>query len=249
MLPKSFLARPLAHRAYHDKAHGRVENSLSAVKSAIEHGYGIEIDVQLASDGVAMVFHDYDLRRLTIEQGPLAQRSSAQLAQIPLMGDSTMIPTLAQVMDLVAGRVPVLIELKDQDGGLGPNTGPMGKAVAQVLEPYKGPVAVMSFNPHAMAEMGRLLPDVPRGLTTGLFNPTDWPTIAQPTLERLSQIPDYSHVGASFISHYHQELDHPRVSELNTQGAAILCWTIRSTEQATAAREYADNITFEGYAA
>jgi glycerophosphoryl diester phosphodiesterase len=205
--------------------------------------------VQLASDGVAMVFHDYDLRRLTIEQGPLAQRSSAQLAQIPLMGDSTMIPTLAQVMDLVAGRVPVLIELKDQDGGLGPNTGPMGKAVAQVLEPYKGPVAVMSFNPHAMAEMGRLLPDVPRGLTTGLFNPTDWPTIAQPTLERLSQIPDYSHVGASFISHYHQELDHPRVSELNTQGAAILCWTIRSTEEATAAREYADNITFEGYAA
>jgi glycerophosphoryl diester phosphodiesterase len=249
MLPKSFLARPLAHRAYHDKAHGRVENSLSAVKSAIEHGYGIEIDVQLASDGVAMVFHDYDLRRLTREQGPLAQRSSAQLAQIPLMGDSTMIPTLAQVMDLVAGRVPVLIELKDQDGGLGPNTGPMGKAVAQVLEPYKGPVAVMSFNPHAMAEMGRLLPDVPRGLTTGLFNPTDWPTIAQPTLERLSQIPDYSHVGASFISHYHQELDHPRVSELNTQGAAILCWTIRSTEEATAAREYADNITFEGYAA
>jgi glycerophosphoryl diester phosphodiesterase len=249
MLPKSFLARPLAHRAYHDKAHGRVENSLSAVKSAIEHGYGIEIDVQLASDGVAMVFHDYDLRRLTIEQGPLAQRSSAQLAQIPLMGDSTMIPTLAQVMELVAGRVPVLIELKDQDGGLGPNTGPMGKAVAQVLEPYKGPVAVMSFNPHAMAEMGRLLPDVPRGLTTGLFNPTDWPTIAQPTLERLSQIPDYSHVGASFISHYHQELDHPRVSELNTQGAAILCWTIRSTEQATTAREYADNITFEGYAA
>ena len=249
MLPKSFLARPLAHRAYHDKAHGRVENSLSAVKSAIEHGYGIEIDVQLASDGVAMVFHDYDLRRLTIEQGPLAQRSSAQLAQIPLMGDSTMIPTLAQVMDLVAGRVPVLIELKDQDGGLGPNTGPMGKAVAQVLEPYKGPVAVMSFNPHAMAEMGRLLPDVPRGLTTGLFNPTDWPTIAQPTLERLSQIPDYSHVGASFISHYHQELDHPRVSELNTQGAAILCWTIRSTEEATAARKYADNITFEGYAA
>ncbi|MBU0862508.1 MAG: phosphodiesterase, partial [Alphaproteobacteria bacterium] len=211
------------------------------------HGYGIEIDVQLASDGVPMVFHDYDLRRLTIEQGPLAQRSSAQLAMIPLMGDSTTIPTLAQVLDLVAGRVPVLIELKDQDGGLGPNTGPMGKAVAQVLEAYKGPVAVMSFNPHAMAEMARLLPDVPRGLTTGSFNPADWPTIAQPTLERLSLIPDYDHVGASFISHYHKELNQPRVAELNTQGAAILCWTIRSAEDAATARQYADNITFEGY--
>jgi glycerophosphoryl diester phosphodiesterase len=247
MLPKSFLARPLAHRAHHDKAHGRVENSLTAIKSAITHGYGIEIDVQLASDGVPMVFHDYDLRRLTIEQGPLAQRSSAQLAMIPLMGDSTTIPTLAQVLELVAGRVPVLIELKDQDGGLGPNTGPMGKAVAHVLEAYKGPVAVMSFNPHAMAEMARLLPDVPRGLTTGSFNPADWPTIAQPTLERLSLIPDYDHVGASFISHYHKELNQPRVAELNTQGAAILCWTIRSAEDAATARQYADNITFEGY--
>lgn len=247
MLPKSLLARPLAHRAHHDKAHGRVENSLTAIKSAITHGYGIEIDVQLASDGVPMVFHDYDLRRLTIEQGPLAQRSSAQLAMIPLMGDSTTIPTLAQVLDLVAGRVPLLIELKDQDGGLGPNTGPMGKAVAQVLEAYKGPVAVMSFNPHAMAEMARLLPDVPRGLTTGSFNPADWPTIAQPTLERLSLIPDYDHVGASFISHYHKELNQPRVAELNTQGAAILCWTIRSAEDAATARQYADNITFEGY--
>ncbi|WP_386680192.1 glycerophosphodiester phosphodiesterase family protein [Loktanella sp. R86503] len=247
MLPKSFLARPLAHRAHHDKAHRRVENSLTAIKSAITHGYGIEIDVQMASDGVPMVFHDYDLRRLTIEQGPVAQRSSAQLAMIPLMGDSTTIPTLAQVLELVAGRVPLLIELKDQDGSLGPNTGPMGKAVAQMLESYKGPVAVMSFNPHAMAEMARLLPDVPRGLTTGSFNPTDWPTIAQPTLERLSLIPDYDHVGASFISHYHKELDHPRVAELRTRGAAVLCWTIRSAEAATAARQYADNITFEGY--
>ena len=250
MLPKSFVTRPIAHRAYHDKAHGRVENSLTSIKEAITHGYGIEIDLQLASDGVPMVFHDYDLRRLTIEQGAIAQRSSAQLAQIPLMGDSSTIPSLAQVLEVVAGRVPLLIEIKDQDGGLGPQIGPMGKAVAQVLESYKGPVAVMSFNPHAVAEMAKLLPDVPRGLTTGSFNPADWPAIPQPTLERLSQIPDYGHVGASFISHYHRELDHPRVKELNEQhGAAVLCWTIRSPEEATAARQYADNITFEGYAA
>ncbi len=250
MLPKSFVTRPIAHRAYHDKAHGRVENSISSIKSAIEHGYGIEIDLQLASDGVPVVFHDYDLRRLTIEQGPVAQRSSAQLAQIPLMGDTTNIPTLEDVLKLVAGRVPLLIEMKDQDGALGPDVGPLGKAVAAVLAPYKGPVAVMSFNPHAMAEMARLLPEVPRGLTTGSFNPKDWPAIAQPTLERLSEIPDYGHVGASFISHYHKELDHPRVTELNQQhGAAVLCWTIRSPEDATKAREYADNITFEGYAA
>lgn len=249
MLPKSFVTRPIAHRAFHDKTHGRVENSLSAVKAAITHGYGIEIDLQLASDGVPMVFHDYDLRRLTIEQGPIAQRSSAQLAQIPLMGDNGTIPTLTDVLKLVAGRVPVLIELKDQDGALGPDIGPMGKAVAAVLADYKGPAAVMSFNTHAVAEMSRLLPDVPRGLTTGSFDTDDWPTIAVPTLDRLRDIPDYDHVGASFISHYHRELDQPRIADLRHQGAAILCWTIRSPAEADAARVFADNITFEGYSA
>ncbi|SEN32536.1 Glycerophosphoryl diester phosphodiesterase [Loktanella fryxellensis] len=250
MLPKLFVSRPIAHRAYHDTAHGRAENSLTAVRYAVEHGYGIEIDLQLSSDGVPMVFHDYDLRRMTDQQGAVAQRHSDQLTQIALRGDSTPIPTLADVLATVAGRVPVLIELKDQDGALGATIGPMGRAVAAVLEPYKGPAAVMSFNPHMIAEMAELLPQVPRGLTTGSFSRSDWPTVPEATLARLADIPDYGTVGASFISHYHRELDHPRVAELNEQhGAAILCWTIRSPEEALAARQHADNITFEGYAA
>ncbi|KQI67970.1 phosphodiesterase [Loktanella sp. 3ANDIMAR09] len=249
MLPSSFLARPIAHRAYHDAGKGRAENALSSVAAAVAGGYGIEVDLQCASDGVPVVFHDYDLRRMTIEMGPIAQRSSAQLAQIPLMGDGGTIPTLKQVLDVVAGRVPLLLEIKDQDGGLGPNTGPIGRAVAALLEHYTGDVAVMSFNPHHVAEMARLIPDVPRGLTTGGFDIAGWPTIPQPTLERLSGIPDYDHVGASFISHDRAELDHPQVTDLKSRGAQVLTWTIRSPEQEAEARKIADNITFEGYPA
>jgi len=249
MLPADFLTRPIAHRALHDKAVGRVENSPSAIQAAIEKGYGIEIDLQLSKDGVPMVFHDYALNRLTNETGAVAQRTAAELSQITLTGGTDTIPALAEVLEQVSGRVPLLIEIKDQDGVLGPKVGPLEDATAALLKDYKGPVAVMSFNPHSVAHMETLLPDVPRGLTTCNYVAEDWPTIPKATRERLAQIPDYEMAGACFISHQHDELDAERVAELAKMGAKILCWTIRSTEQEKNARQIADNITFEGYLA
>ena len=78
-LPRAFLQTPLAHRAYHNRALGRVENSASAVQAALDAGYGIELDVQLSSDGQAMVFHDEDLDRLTSQTGPVHLRTAADL--------------------------------------------------------------------------------------------------------------------------------------------------------------------------
>ena len=83
-LPPAFLDRPIAHRALHDKSQGRPENSVEAIRAAVEAGYGIEIDLQLSSDGEAMVFHDYDLARLTAVEGPVRTRSAAELGAIPL---------------------------------------------------------------------------------------------------------------------------------------------------------------------
>ena len=124
-LPDSFFARPIAHRALHDAA--VAENSLAAVEAAIAQGYGIEIDIQPARDGTPMVFHDYDLGRLTAQTGLITQYSAAELGEIKLTGGGGTIPTLAQVLNVVAGRVPLLIEIKDQDGTLGPNVGPLGR--------------------------------------------------------------------------------------------------------------------------
>jgi glycerophosphoryl diester phosphodiesterase len=107
----------------------------------------------------------------------------------------------------------------------------------------------MSFNPHSVARMAVLAPQVPRGLTTSAYDPEDWSPLPEDTCTRLRGIPDYDRTGASFLSHEAADLARPRVAELKAQGAAVLCWTIRSPEAEDRARQVAQNITFEGYAA
>ncbi|EIE49752.1 phosphodiesterase [Salipiger aestuarii] len=248
-LPSAFLERPIAHRALHDSERGRPENSLSAISAAIQAGYGIEIDLQLSRDGEAMVFHDDDLSRLTTQTGPVRQHSAAELGAITLRHGHDPIPTLVQVLALVAGKAPLLIEIKDQDGAMGPNVGALETAAARALAGYIGPVAVMSFNPASVAAMARRAPGLPRGLTTCGWDAEDQPLVPEATRARLRGIPDYDAVGACFISHDKSDLSRPRVADLKRDGAAVLCWTVRSPEQETEARKIAQNITFEGYAA
>ncbi|MEQ6249256.1 glycerophosphodiester phosphodiesterase family protein [Sulfitobacter sp. HNIBRBA3233] len=247
-LPDSFTQVPLAHRALHDIHDGRPENSRAAILAAVDAGYGIEIDVQLSADGAAMVFHDYHLERLTDAQGAVQLLSAAELKAIALRGGQEGIPDLPEVLATIAGRVPLLIELKDQDGAMGPKVGPLEAAVAEALEGYAGDVAVMSFNPHSVAEMQRLCPTVPRGLTTSAYVPSEWP-LPVTVCDRLREIPDYDTVGAGFISHELSDLDRPRVAALKEAGAVIACWTVRSPAEEAQARKVADTITFEGYAA
>lgn len=254
-LPGAFLRAPLAHRALHDASARRPENSLSAIRAAVDAGYGIEIDLQLSADGEAMVFHDDTLERLTGAAGRTDGRPAAALNALPLLGsDSDCIPTLAQALAAVSGKVALLIELKDQSGRMGPDDGRLAAATARALRGYAGPVAVMSFNPEMVARMTELAPDLPRGLTSYAFPPRDFPQAAgNPALEahraRLAAIADYDRAGASFVSHHWRDLANPRLAELRLQGAAILCWTIRSREDERAARRVAQNITFEGYLA
>jgi glycerophosphoryl diester phosphodiesterase len=248
-LPDALRRLPVAHRALHDRSARRPENSRAAIRAAIAAGYAIEIDLQLSADGHAMVFHDDTLGRLTADHGPLRARSAAQLGAILLKDADDGIPTFAEVLALVAGRVPLLVEIKDQDGAMGPGVGVLEAAAARCLAGYRGDVAVMSFNPHSMAEMARLLPRVPRGLTTSAYDVADWAPLPPAVCDRLRSIPDYDRVGACFISHEWTDLDRPRVAELAAAGADVLCWTIRSPEAEAEARRVACNVTFEGYAA
>ncbi len=248
-LPEPFKTIPIAHRGYHDRDGGILENSLSSVQAAVTAGYGIEIDIQPSQDGVAMVFHDYALDRLTDQTGAIAQRTAKDLSKTTLKGMSEHIPTLSMVLKAVSGKVPLLIELKDQDGQMGANTGSLEQAVAQALHRYQGDVAVMSFNPHSVQLMAEYAPQCPRGLITCAYDAAHWPLIPEKRRNQLRDIPNFDATGASFISHEAADLRRARVAELRTQGAAILCWTIRSEAQEADARQFADNITFEGYAA
>lgn len=248
-LPAAFLGAPIAHRALHDRNRGRVENSPAAVAAAVEAGYGIEIDLQLSSDGVAMVFHDDDLDRLTAERGPVRARPSAALRGIGLTGGSDRIPTFAEVLAMVGGRVPLLVEFKDQSMRMSGSDGRLEAAAAADLAGYSGPVALMSFNPDIVAGLAGRLPALPRGLTTSAYDPADWAPLPEADCARLRSIPDFDRVGASFISHEAADLARPLVAELKARGARVLTWTIRSPAEEARARRVAENVTFEGYPA
>lgn len=248
-LPKSLQTVPLCHRGYHDHGAGIIENSASAFRAAIAAGYGIELDVQRSADDVPVVFHDDDLDRLTDATGDFRKRRAADLGRIRLRGSTDTIPTLREVLDLVAGRAPLLIEIKENWNTMEKTDGVLEKAVAALLADYAGPVAVMAFNPHCIAHMARLAPKVARGLTTEAYDPALSAPIPPEVCARLRDIPDYEATQSSFISHQASDLSRPRVAELKAQGAAILCWTIRSPAEEAAARRIVHNITFEGYPA
>ena len=249
MLAKSFFQSPITHRTLHDVTDGRPENSIAGAQTAIEQGYGIEIDLQLSKDGVPMVFHDYSLERLTHETGAVAQYTAAELSDIALKGGDEGIPTFEAFLDFVNGQVPLLVEIKDQDGALGPNVGVLAKATCALMARYKGDQALMSFNPHTVAKCAEYAPDIARGLVTDPFLEKDWPFVPEQRREELAGIPDYDRVGATFISHNVSYLTGANVARLKDQGAAVFCWTVRSAKQEKIARQVAQNITFERYLA
>jgi len=246
-LAQSFTARPIAHRGLHDAGAGVIENSLTAFDRAMRMGYGIEMDLQLSADGVPMVFHDDTLDRLTNATGPVHGRAAQSLCDLQLKGSEDRIPTLAQVLHKVDGAVPLLIELKDQSGGLGPADTALEEATAEVLKGYHGDVAVMSFNPHMVAAMAGLAPEIPRGLTTCGFIPSKWPHLPPEDCMTLRSIVAFDEVGAQFVSHDWTDLGSPRVAELKERGIPILCWTITNRHDELQARLIAHTVTFEGY--
>lgn len=249
VLPQVFLDAPIAHRALHDVAQGRPENSRAAIRAAMDAGYGIEIDLQLSQDGEAMVFHDYDMGRLAGRSGPIRQLAASEAEGVALLyGDGEGIPTLPEVLEIVAGKVPLLIELKDQDGAMGSDIGSLERATAEALADYSGPVALMSFNPNSVALLADLAPELPRGLVTSAYDPAEWP-LSKTICDYLREIPDFDRTGSSFISHEVEDLDRGRVTELKQQGVPILCWTVTSAAQESEARTVADNVTFEQYLA
>lgn len=148
-----------AHRGLHGD--GVPENSLAAFEKAAENGFGIELDIQLSKDGEVVVFHDYTLERMTGDRRHLAELTLDELKTFRLSGTGEKIPTLSEVLELINGRVPLLIELKGEDLNLG--LCPRSDAI---LSEYKGPYCVESFNPMLLLWYRNNRPDVARGILT-----------------------------------------------------------------------------------
>ena len=155
--------RLYAHRGLH--AAGVPENSLPAFEAACRAGYGIELDVQMTADGALVVFHDDDLLRVCGEAGIVQALTLAQLKTRRLAGGEERIPTLDEVLALVDGRAPLLVEIKNSR-----RIGALTRAVAARLDAYAGPYVLESFTPLALHILRRERPQAPRGQLVAAFS-------------------------------------------------------------------------------
>ena len=248
-LGEEFFGSPIAHRGLHDCdgvfGTGRAENSFAAFEAAIERGYGIEIDVQLSADGVPVVFHDRSLKRLFKINKLVSDLPIDKLKQLLLTNRET-IPTFDEFLEFISGKVPVLVELKDQNTFFDKNTVGIEDLIARSLRIYEGPVAVMSFNPYLVKKFGFKLPQIPRGLVTEAFKRSDWPELGKKKLKWLRSLSGVLETASSFISHDHLDLRSKYISQIPTS-TRIFSWTIRDKRELALALKRSDNVTFEGF--
>ena len=227
----ALIAKPFAHRGLHGR--GIVENSRAAFEAAIAAGHGIELDVQVSGDGQALVIHDYQLERLTEGVGPICGMVSAELEKIRLRGSGETIPTLAEVLGLIAGRAPLLIEVKSP----GRRVAALSRAVGDALHAYIGPVAVMSFNPEIGRWFAANAPDVLRGLVV-----TEAGRRWRGTLTRYLAL---WRSRAEFLAYDVRDLPSRFASRQRAQGLPVLTWTCRSDADRARAALHADQIIYE----
>lgn len=226
-------ARPIAHRGFHDLNDKRWENTLSAFSAAIERGYAIECDVHLSADGVPIVIHDDDLRRLTGTEGFVWQRTAAEMAQLRVGGTDDHQPTLRELLDLVDGRVPLVVEIKGTPG----HDAGLVKAVGRLLKRYEGQVAIMSFDHWLIREFETEVPGIPGGLTA-------YGTANHETEAHFSML---AH-GIAFTSYAAGDLPNRFVSFVREKlGMPVITWTIRDQPAIDLTFRYADQMTFEGF--
>ena len=236
MTPDWLRERPIAHRGLHGD--GVPENSLAAFEAAARAGYPVELDVRLTADGVPVVVHDVRLERLCGVDAAVAELERADLADLTLLDSGAGVPTLADALATVDGRVPVLVEVKSRE-----RPGAVEAAVARVLDGYDGAFAVQSFNPLTVWWFRRHRPGWPRGQVAGrLGDVPDAGPLARFVCRRLLASPL---ARPGFVAYEHDALPYWPVTLHRRLGVPVLAWTVRTPAGLEHAREHADNVIFE----
>ncbi|WP_181013694.1 glycerophosphodiester phosphodiesterase family protein [Agrobacterium rosae] len=225
---------PIAHRGYHDQNKLVWENTLTAFSRAIEAGFAIECDLQLASDSVPVVFHDDEMTRLTGIKGDVRERTSGELGLLSVGQTKDKVPTLKQLLKLCAGKVPLVLELKGREAA-GIDDG-FAEAVLEVLEGYEGHVALMSFDHHLLKDLKAAGSPWPLGLTAEGAKP-----------ENFFKHDEAMQIGLDFISYAWAHLPNSFIEAQKKLGLPIITWTVRDENGRETSYKYADQITFEGF--
>lgn len=244
-------ARPIAHRGLHDAAKGVIENSMSAARAAIAGGFGVECDVQLTADGELVVFHDETLERLTDGDGAVATHRADELIRLRLRGSSDAIPAFPDFLAAIGGRTPIVVEIKSAFNG---DTTAAQRA-AQTLAHYDGPVAIESFDPDQIAFLRARAAALgiahrPLGIVgEAQYGEADWPQLSAAQRAELTHFLHYTRTLPDFLSWNVRDLPHAIPLLLrDALRIPITAWTVRSPEAAARAREWTDQIVFEGFA-
>lgn len=227
---------PIAHRGYHDK--NIPENSLAAFSKAVEKGYAIELDVQLLADGTVVVFHDDSLSRMTGNDGYIKYLNKEDLKVLKLKGTKEYIPTLEETLKLVDGKVPILIEIKNQY-----KVGSLEQKVIDMLKDYEGEYAVQSFNPFSLGYIKKHAPNILRGQLSGSFKKSNLSWIKRVLLKKMRFNKKVSQ--PDFISYEASALPNRFVKKY--KNLPLLAWTVRSKEEYLKVIKYCDNIIFEKF--
>jgi glycerophosphoryl diester phosphodiesterase len=243
--PDWLTARPVAHRGLHDAARGIIENMPGAVQAAVDGNFSIEVDLQLAADGEAMVHHDDALGRLTEGSGALLGMTAAELRAVKFRNTSERMMSLGELCALVKGRVPLVIELKSHFDG----DRKLVARMAQVLAPYAGPVAGMSFDPDQVLALRENLPWLPRGIVAQRSYDDDyWKKLTPEQRRGMLHLRHAFRTRPHFVAYWVNQLPAPAPwIARNIFGLPLLTWTVRTSEQRGRATRYADQMIFEGF--
>jgi glycerophosphoryl diester phosphodiesterase len=243
--PHWLIAKPIAHRGLHNEVLGIVENTLEAAEAAAGAGFAIECDAQASADGEAVVFHDGALDRLTLADGPVMERTAAELAKIAFRTGCSKIPTLRQFMDGVAGRVPIICEIKSEfDGDMR-----LAERAAALAADYRGPLAFKSFDPAIIAHLRAesLAGFCPLGIVAqAAYEARDWPSLTATQRADCANFLHYHETRPDFLSFRVDDLPHATPFLLRALAAIpVMTWTVRTAEQRRKAADWADQIIFE----
>ena len=243
--PAWLLERPIAHRGLHDRAAGRIENSLTAARAALAAGYAIECDVRRSADGEVFVFHDAGLSRLTMSTGRLSDIDGRRVGALALAGSTDRIAALTALFDVVSGAVPIICEIKSEfDGDMR-----LADRLADLAAAYPGPLALKSFDPAVLVYLRRRGVDRPLGLVgEASFDGPDWADLPP---ARKREMVTMLHVGETrpdFLSFHVDDMPHAVPCLMRTGvGVPVMAWTVRTAEQRQIAARWADQIVFEGF--
>ena len=226
--------KPVAHRGLHNEKFP--ENSLGAFQNAVDNGFPIETDIHLSIDGELVVFHDDSLKRMTGDERTVEDVMLAELMSFKLQNSQYYIPSFDELLQLVGGKVPLLIEIKNSG-----RVGALEQKLIDTLSSYDGEFAIQSFNPYSLSYIKKRAPKFVLGLLACSFKDEKLAFYKKFILKRLFLL---KKSGAKFINYDIKELPSKRVSKT---GLPVLCWTARSQADFVASKSLARNIVFENF--